>query len=97
MFSQFAESFPLVGNAVSGTLEKLITGEGKIYNERYFELAYRVLDIPVALTSENYERAIKDAINALGLGAGLPVSQINRIISAIREQSPLTIFGYDPK
>jgi hypothetical protein len=94
--SQFTESVPLIGNMVSGTVEKLVTGEGKIYQDRYFELAYRVLDIPVALTQENYERALRDAVHALGLGAGLPVSQVNRVIKSVRGQDPRIAFGYDP-
>ena len=97
LFSQFSESVPLVGNMVSGTVEKLVTGEGNAYSNRYFELAERVLDIPITLTQENYERAVTDAIHVLGLGAGLPVSQSKRIIKAVREENPWIIFGFDPQ
>jgi len=96
LFSSFFESVPIFGNTASGVAEKLLTGEGKIYQPRYFDFAERLFNIPVKMTNEDYEGAIKDAINALGLGAGLPTSQVNRIIKAIKEQNPWIILGYDP-
>jgi len=95
--SNFAESTPLIGNMVSGAAEKLVTGEGTIYQDRYFDLAWRILNIPGRLTEEDMEGAVRDAINALGLGVGLPVSQVNRIIKAVKEEDPWIIFGFDPK
>jgi hypothetical protein len=95
--SQISESVPLISNMVSGRMEQLITGEGAVYRDNYFELASRILDIPGRITREDFEGAIKDAISALGLGAGLPVSQTNRIINAVREQNPWLVFGYNPK
>jgi len=95
--SQFAESTPLIGNMMSGSMEKLITGEGTVYAEKYFELASRILNIPGKLTSENFEGALKDAMTALGLGVGLPVSQANRIIKAVQEENPWIVFGFNPQ
>jgi len=96
LFAQITESVPYIGSMVSGTAERLITGEGIIYQQRYFELAQRILNIPEKLINENFEGAIKDVISALGLGAGLPISQINRIIKSIQEEDPWIIFGFDP-
>jgi len=96
VFSQFAESTPLIGNAVAGTLERAITGEGVVYRARYFELAEKILNIPGRIEKENFGGAFNDAFRALGLGIGLPVSQINRIKKAIQEESPWIIFGFDP-
>ena len=96
LFAQITESVPYIGSMVSGTAERLITGEGVNYQQRYFELAQRVLNIPEKLLKENFEGAIKDALSALSLGAGLPISQINRIIKSVQEEDPWIIFGYNP-
>ena len=95
LFAQITESVPYIGGMVSGTAERLLTGEGIIYQPRYFELARRILNIPGKLKDENFEGAIRDAITALTLGAGLPISQINRIIKSVQEEDPWIIFGID--
>ncbi|MDR3284666.1 MAG: hypothetical protein LBS97_05770 [Treponema sp.] len=93
--SSFAESVPLIADMASAGAERMITGDGKLYERQYFRLAKELFDIPGHVGDAEWEKALWDAVQAAGLATGAPVSQANRAKRAIENEDLWTLFGHN--
>jgi hypothetical protein len=95
LLSNYFDSVPLISDLVSNSIGSMITGEKTYRSNTYFQFAQYLLNIPGDITEGNAIKAWTDAFRAVGLGTGLPVSELTRLIKAWQNKAPWEIFGFD--
>jgi predicted nucleic acid-binding Zn-ribbon protein len=78
--SQFFESVPIIGNAVSALAEFAITGERpRLYQASMLPAADELINAAKNITSGDWDKAASHAVSGAFLGTGLPLSGIKEL------------------
>lgn len=89
--TQFSGATPLVGDFVDWTIEKVLTGEGGYVGGDSFYPALTAMQR--ALSAKTPAKQAENALRALGLATGMPVSGIRQAVRAVEEKSLLPFVG----
>lgn len=89
--TQFSGATPLVGDFVDWTIEKVLTGESGYVGGDSFYPALTAMQR--ALSAKTPAKQAENALRALGLATGMPVSGIRQAVRAVEEKSLLPFIG----
>ncbi|MDD7200998.1 MAG: hypothetical protein PUH55_04175, partial [Spirochaetales bacterium] len=89
--TQFSGATPLVGDFVDWTIEKVLTGEDGYVGGDSFYPALTAMQR--ALSAKTPAKQAENALRALGLATGMPVSGIQQAVRAVEEKSLLPFIG----
>jgi hypothetical protein len=94
-FSQFSDSVPILGNAITTQVEATITGKKPRYFQSEVLPAAETLIKGVGYISRgDFQRGAGELAEGIGLGLGLPVSGSKEAYEAIADQNLERLLGY---